>query len=235
MDFPGAPCAAEKDVQAMTANTPLLSAEIAQMIRAHMIDEHPLVPDEVIGADGRPIPGGSIDHLPETPRRPEGFACALCPGLLFFGEPRYGDPKRNAQLLRDHPDPLWSMTRGLDATERDLVVTEWDRGGLAADLATAIRRRRAMARSGVERPTVAERRGRCQEFLLDAYPKQGTVERAIAALVALADEDPVRHQQIVGRPYPMAAETYRTYWRDIPLARRAAALAARRAQGKPTR
>ena len=65
------------------------------------------------------------------------------------------------------------------------------------------------------RPEVVQRIARCQEFLLDAWAELGTQELAIRALIDLAQADPARHQRIVGRPHPMAYETYRDYLKQL--------------------
>ena len=158
-------------------------------------------------------------YIRETASAPAGFTCLVCEARVFPVDPSYGHPLRNAQLLRDHPE-LRALTRGLVESERAVVVEEWDRGRLAAAQVREVRRRRGMATKRSARPVVEERIARCQQFLLGRYVELGRVAAAIGNLVDLAQSDPVAHGRIVGRPEPMAAETYRRYWQGILLERR---------------
>lgn len=196
--------------------------EVQKEIRRHLVERHGRLDFDLrldVFFAGSAPEGALIVYLPETAARQAGYTCALCPGLIFLaGEPSYGHPARNAQLLRDHPE-LWAKTAGLSKEERAIVLEDFDRQSRSPNRGKGLLhdalRRKGRATMRARRPEVVQRIARCQEFLLDAWAELGTQELAIRALIDLARADPARHQRIVGRPYPMAYETYRDYLKQL--------------------
>ena len=67
------------------------------------------------------------------------------------------------------------------------------------------------------------RRTGSQEFLLASYAELGALNEAIWALVHLHDYEPGRYRQLTGSEHLPQCETLRSYWKQIPIARRRAA------------
>ena len=161
--------------------------------------------------------------MPETPRTSAAYSCSACVGHRSFPvEPTYGHPARNAQLLRDNSS-LRDDTRGLNPEEAAIVIEHWDRACMnrGKQVLADILRPTAQATKRAHRPEVAQRIANCQDYLLEAWVRLGTQEATIWELIDLAEPDPERHQAIVGRRYPMAYETYRSYLKDVEATRRA--------------
>ncbi len=209
--------------------------EVVAAARAHLAKAHELPdfdPECDLTYPGHERSPALVVYLAETARVAAGFVCEICGERSFPVEPSYGHPARNAQLLADHPE-LWAEVSGLDEAERAIVLEDWDRqrrrGRGQERLRTALRRR-GLATKRATRPEVARRIACCQEFLLSAWVELGSQDRAVRALIALADEDPARHHKIVGGRYPMAYETYLSYLKALPAGRRDQAKAERDAR-----
>jgi len=175
--------------------------------------------------------GASVSYLPETPRRPAGFSCSMCIGHRSFPvEPTYGHPARNRQLVRDNPT-LADDIRGLTSDEAAIVIEHWDRSRATRSVRVLreVLRQDAQATRPANDTHASARVRRCQDYLLEAWVRRGTQDAAIWDLIALADADPVRHREVVGRRYPMAYETYRSYLKSADPIRKAAVRAALRA------
>jgi predicted DNA-binding protein len=158
-------------------------------------------------------------YLPEAGARPPGFRCLLCDQLIY-GQPSFGHPERN-RALRLHEPALRPLLKDVYLPEeQEAVIEDYDRGRLAEANLERIRKGKAMATRRPKSPEVARRTRACQEFMLAHYAEYADKGRAIEALIALAQSDPDRHLEIVGRSYPFARDTYNAYWHKIPLARR---------------
>jgi len=207
--------------------------EVLADIARHLEEVHARTDFEVardVADRGNAQEGAVIVYRPETPRAPAGYECALCVGQLFYPvDPTYGHPARNAQLLRDNPR-LREDVLGLGPDDAAIVIEHWDRGRAtrgkkvleeieAEQKAALVKESEATARA--QRPEVLARITSCQEYLLEAWERLGVQDQAIWELIDMADNDPDRHREIVGRRYPMAYETYRQYLKDVPLERRA--------------
>ncbi len=205
-----------------TEPLPDVVAEIAR----HLATEHGHTDFELardVAYKGNTPQGAVIVYRPETPTRPAGYGCGLCPGRLFYPvDPTYGHPARNARLEREHPE-LRQLVAALDPDEAAIVIEDWDRGPAARskEHLEEILQRQGRATKHTGRPEVVERKARCQDYLLAAWERLGTQDKAIWELIALADEDPSEHQRIVGGRYPMAYDTYHQYLGEVPLVRRA--------------
>ena len=207
-------------------------ADVLAQISRHLGDEHGrpgFDPQRHVTWPGHVGEEALAVYIRETAWAPAGFTCLVCDTRVFPVAPSYGHPFRNAQLVRDHPE-LGTLTHGLGPDERALVVEEWDRGRLAAARVGEIRKRRGMATKRDARPVVQERVASCQGFLLERYVTVGTVSGAIEALVDLARSHPKAHRRILKQALGMSGETYRRYWRQIPLERREEARRARDAR-----
>jgi len=174
--------------------------------------------------------GAQITYLAETPGSGPRFVCAhpTCAGKIFLaGEPTYGHPARNAWLLHAHPELGTTLLAGVgDPADRAMLLEDWDRGRLGQLQAKAAHTRRSMPTKKADRPSVDERRERCQDFMLARVREGTTVKDAIDALDALRTEDPRGYERLMGGPDIRTAETLRKYWGDIAIAVRNAARAA---------
>jgi hypothetical protein len=196
--------------------------EVVALVERHLRDEHG-VSDFAASRhlfSERNRPAQPLAHyLAEVDLRPAGFRCALC-ASTFYVEPSYGHPRRNRALRHQSARELAPLLRGLEPDEQERVIEDWDRGRYAVRNLDRIERRAALASKRPEDPEVARRRRACQQFLLDHYREHANKQQAIEALVALADEDPEGHFELVGRRHPFSPETYAGYWKQIPLAKR---------------
>ena len=167
-------------------------------------------------------------YLAETPTAPARFECPRCPGLLLAAdEPTYGHPERNSLLLVAYPELGRTLLHGVsDPAERAMLLEDWDRGRLGKLQVNAARTRRSMRTKKAERPSVDDRRRRCQEYLLARVREGAIVGDAIAALDALSTEDPPAYARLMCGPDILKPETLRKYWGGIPIAVRNAARAA---------
>jgi len=210
-----------------------------EAIREHLIEARGLTDvglGGLVTTPGSPARDEQIVYLPERPSTPAQFVCTRCPGQIFrAAPPSYGDPRRNAALVRQSP-VLAALGHGLAEDGRSALVTAYDRGELGAALLALAARGQAVRTGKRDRPAVNARREHCQQFLLAAVADGARVDDALDALAAQAAEDPARYAQVVGEQhYPMGRDTYRGYWRALEPHRRAAALERSRAQCKPAR
>jgi hypothetical protein len=201
------------------------SVELLDDMRRHARDVHgvTLEPErDVQGLAAQPADVW-LTWEPQNFARPARYSCARCPGWKFgVGEPLYGDPVRNAYLLRNSR-MLQELTAGLPIAEREALIEASDRGELGQALANAVAVRAAVRTKRPGAPADLERRVRCQEALLARVERGLTVAEAIDELEALHKTDPEEQQRIFGRAYPYGLETIRKYWKDIPIAVRNAA------------
>ena len=172
-----------------------------------------------------------IVSLPESGISAARFTCKDpgCAGLIFAaGEPSYGHPERSAFVLFAHPELSATLLHGItDPQERAIVIEDWDRGRLGRLNVKAAHTRRAQSTKKEDRPTVTERRTRCQAFLLTRVRTGARVADAIADLDELRTTDPPTYRQLMRGPEIRTPETFKKYWSGIPIAVRNAA----RAQG----
>ncbi len=166
-------------------------------------------------------------YLAETPIAPPRFECRQCPGLIFVAdEPTYGHPERNTWLLLAHPELGTTLLGGVtDPDDQAMLIEDWDRGRLAKLKVKAAHTRRSMPTKKADRPTVDERRERCQEYLLARVRNGATVKDAIAALDALRTDDPSAYERLMCGPDARKVETLKKDWSAIPIAVRNAARA----------
>jgi hypothetical protein len=200
---------------------------VVESLRRHLLEEHGL-PDFELERDlywghNRPSSPRAL-YLVEVETSPPGFQCHEC-GYRIFSAPTYGDSLRNLALRRHHSAELAPLLRGLSNEQQEKVIEDWDRGRLASENLERIERKDAQRVKQAGAPEIERRIGACQAFLLDHYREHANKELAIEALCALAKEDPDRHYEVVGRDYPYSRETYRGYWKRIPIERRQAAKA----------
>jgi len=171
--------------------------------------------------------GAVIVYLPESGLAGAQFVCKdpACVGRTFSaGEPTYGHPERNSWLLLAHPELGTTLLhRVTDPAERAMLLEDWDRGRLGEREAKAAHTRRAMHTNKADRPTVDERRERCQAFLLARVRKGAIVNDAIAAVDVLRTDDPPAYFTLMCGPTGRSLETLRKDWTAIPIAVRNAA------------
>jgi len=169
----------------------------------------------------------TIAYIAQSPTASVRFRCSRCPGLIFLaGEPAHGDPMRNSLLQLAHPEQEMLLHGAGGLADRALLGEELDRGELARGLVSTAQKRRGMATKKADRPTVDERRSRCQTFLLERVADGALVHEAIAALVDLRTDDPERYEQITDGTILYAKETFRRYWLALDISERNAARAA---------
>ena len=165
--------------------------------------------------------GAVIVYLPESGLSGPRFDCkhAACVGRIFTaGAPSYGHPERNAWLMFAYPELATTLLHGVtDPAERALLLEDWDRGRLGQRQLAAVHTRRAQATKKTDRPSVDERRKRCQQFLLARVREGARVIDAIAAPDALRTTDPSAYAPLMGGPDIRTPETLRKYWSDIPV------------------
>ncbi len=204
--------------------------EAIEEIRAHLASKHDWTDfdlhRDVAFGDNAP-PTAVIAYIAQTPTASARFRCSECPTQIFLaGEPAYGDPVRSSLLLVAHPEQEILLHGAGSLADRALLGEELDRGELARSLVSTAQKRRGMATKKADRPTVDERRSRCQTFLLERVTDGALVHEAIAALVDLRTDDPERYERITDGTIPYANETFRRYWLAIDIAERNAARAA---------
>lgn len=107
-----------------------------------------------------------------------------------------------------------------------MLLEDWDRGRLGQRELTAAHTRRAQSTKKADRPTVDERRERCQQFLLARVREGAGVVDAIEALDGLRTQEPSAYARLMGGPDIRTPETLRKYWSEIPIEVRNAARAA---------
>jgi hypothetical protein len=201
------------------------SAEVVEDMRRHAQDVHGVTLEPERDVQGLAAQPADVWLTWEAQNfaRPARYSCARCPGWTFgVGEPLYGDPVRNAFLLRNNPT-LQALTDGLPIAEREALIEAHDRGELGQALANAVAVRAAMRTKRPGAPADLERIARCQEALLARVELGLTVAEAIDELEALHKADPEEQQRIFGREYPYGFETIRKYWKGIPVPERNAA------------
>jgi hypothetical protein len=135
------------------------------------------------------------------------------------------DPPQDpvVRILRRSDPALEPFLAGLKTTAaRDARVNEIDSGQLGEQLA-ALLAKGDQQRTRHPNPAAAARKQGCQAFLLAHYQQHGNVQEALDALTYLRRDDREQYQQVTGGDRLYAPETFRGYWRDIPLTLRAAA------------
>lgn len=201
------------------SDEPKLSPELLDAMRRHQAEEHGrrFEPERDLR------PGGDAAQFTvarTTPAAGERFWCRDCPGSVFVvGDPPRGDPERSALLRRQHAELRAELQR-LTPDEQERYIEAWDRGELSKATLSAAEARKRMATSAAKRPEVVRRVRNAQRFLLDAYPRVGSVERAIDELLGLQRTDPQRYREIMGTSRAYSEETIKGYWRRIALAKR---------------
>jgi hypothetical protein len=173
-------------------------------------------------------PGSAvIVYLPESGLSAARFTCKDegCAGLIFpAGKPTYGHPERNTWLLLAHRELGTTLLGGVtDPAERAMLLEDWDRGHLGQLEVKAARTRRSMRTKKAARPSIDERRARCQEYLLARVRSGASVLEAVDALDALRGDEPHAYERLMCGPDILKSETLRKYWSDIPIAVRNAA------------
>jgi len=207
--------------------------EAIQAIRDHLATAHGRSDFElrrdVAWVSNSPA-GALVVYLPESGFVGARFVCkdAVCAGLIFLaGAPTYGHPERNASMLLAHPELSTTLLHGVtDPAERAMLLEDWDRGRLGQLQVTAAHTRRAQSTKKAGRPSVDDRRERCQQFLLARVREGARVADAIEALDGLRTTDPPAYRRCMGGPDIRTPETLRKYWSDIPIDVRNAARAA---------
>ncbi len=173
--------------------------------------------------------GALVVYQPEAGLSGPRFTCldASCVGRIYPADlPTHGHPERNSLLLLAYPELGRTLLHGVtDPADRDMLLEDWDRGRLGEAQVAAVQKRHGMATNKEDRPTVDERRTRCQEFLLVRVRKGAIVKDAIDALDALRTDDLPAYECLMCRPDVLKPETLRKYWGDIPIAVRNAARA----------
>ncbi len=150
-----------------------------------------------------------------------------CAARRFFLADAPVDPA--ARVLRRADPALAPLLAGASsAAEMDARVALVDSGRLAA-AQVAMVARVDQQRTRRSQPEAAARRGRCQAFMLAHYSQHGRVEGAIEALMELHRSDRTAYRKITGTDRAFAYETFRGYWRTIPVEQRADA---KRAYGR---
>lgn len=197
---------------AETANKPP-PATVVEAIRRHHEDEHGLAFDlsRDIYFPGN-TPDGTTYDVSSDPARGDKFMCAICgPGTNFLvGELPYGTPQRNA-LLQLTDRNLQTLLTGTHGEDREALTEAYDRGELGPLLlaGTAARKRRQVATRNS--PAYQRRLAGFRTYFLDAYAREGSVERAIQSLVALYESDRDAYTRVVGTSRPFSEETFRKY------------------------
>jgi len=198
---------------------------VVDSLKRHLLEEHDF-PDFELERDlswehNRPGSPRAL-YLVEIDTAPPGFQCQWC-GERIFSSPTYGDSRRNTALRRHHYSELAPLLRGLSSEQQEKVIEDWDRGRFASENLERIERKDAQRVRRPRDPETMRRIGACQRFLLDHYRQRANKELAIGALCALAKENPDLHYEIVGREHPFSRDTYRDYWKRIPIEVRQAA------------
>jgi hypothetical protein len=170
---------------------------------------------------------------PQTFAGPARYTCARCRGVVFaVGDPPYGDPQRNAYLLRNSR-MLQELTAGLDTAQREAFIEAWDRGEVGNTVANTVAARAAMRTKRPRSPADLERRTRCQKELLARVERGLTVEEAVDELEKLHKTNPEEHRRIFGGERTYVAGTIKGYWKAIPPVDRTAAL--KRGRARPVK
>jgi hypothetical protein len=68
------------------------------------------------------------------------------------------------------------------------------------------------------RPRVARRKHYVQRFLLDEVARGASVSQAIECLQGISKTEPARYRNIVGSDRVFARDTFKGYWKQVPLA-----------------
>jgi hypothetical protein len=207
-------------------------ADVLEAMRCHAQEVHgkALVPKrDVQGLATKPDKVW-LHWQPQSFAGPARYTCARCRGVVFaVGDPPYGDPQRNAYLLRNSR-MLQELTAGLDTAQREAFIEEWDRGEVGHAVANTVAARAAMRTKRPGEAPYLERRARCQEALLAHVERGLTVEEAVGELENLHKTDPEEHRRIFGGERTYVAGTIKGHWKRIPIVERNAARARGRAR-----
>jgi hypothetical protein len=134
--------------------------------------------------------------------------------VFIVGDPPYGDPEREALLLRYSPW-LRDATAGMTAEERSAFVEAHDRRELGRSMlaqTSATERERTVR----QRPETQQRIRNCAAYLLPIYGHRATQDDAIWQLIDLQRSNPRRYREIMLDTKARAYETIRGYWRKFP-------------------
>jgi len=197
----------------------------AHLLRAHNRGEFDLRRDAAYV--GNNPADALVVYLPEDGLAAARFTCkhAACAGRIYLaGEPTYGHPERNTWLQLAHPGLSTTLLHGItDPAGRAMLIEDWDGGRLGQLEVTAAHTRRAMHTNKADRPTVDERRERCQAFLLARVREGARVDQALAAVERLRTSDQAAYFTLMCGPTGRSLETLRKDWTAIPIAVRNAA------------
>jgi hypothetical protein len=193
-------------------------ATVVEAIRRHHEDEHGLTfdLDRDVYFPGN-TPDGTTYDISLDPARGDKFFCAICgPGTSFLvGELPYGTAKRNAFLQQTSPH-LQGLLAGARIEDHDALTEAFDRQELGRlrpsdPSARPTVRRRGKTAAVRHSPGYQRRLDGFRPYFLDAYAETGSIERAIAKLVALHDSDLSAYTEVLGTSRPLNEETFRQY------------------------
>jgi hypothetical protein len=156
--------------------------------------------------------GTTYDYASD-PVRGERFWCSTCgPGRVFLvGAPPYGTRERNAFLQRTSPY-LQGLLAGTPFEDHDALTEAYDRQQLGRPLPSKPTTRKGRRAAAAHRkPDYQRRLDGFGPYFLDAYAKEGSVERAIQRLVWLHESDRDAYTKVLGESNPYRAETFRQY------------------------
>lgn len=188
---------------------------LMEAIRRHHETEHrrSFDLDRDVYFPGNTHDGTTYDYSSD-PIQGEKFFCVICgQGVNFpVGEPPYGTPQRNAFLQQTSPY-LQGLLAGTPFEDHEALTEAYDRQQLGQPMppskpTTRKGRRAAAAR---RKPDYQRRLDGFGPYFLDAYAKEGTVERAIQSLVSLYESDLDAYAKVLGESREYRAETFKQY------------------------
>jgi hypothetical protein len=183
-------------------------------MRRHHEDEHGLTFDldrDVYFSGNKP--GGTTYDISSDPIRGERYSCAICgPGRIFpVGKPPHGTRQRNAFLQQTSPY-LQGLLAGAPLEEHDAITEAYDRQQLGGQMPPSKpTTRKARKAAAYRKPDYQRRLDGFGRYFLDAYAREGTVERAIQSLVSLYKSDLDAYTKVLGESTEYKAETFRQY------------------------
>ncbi len=159
------------------------------------------------------------------------FLCRDCPGLIFWTGTTTPEMVRRAQLTDDALRP--HLTGLYTREERDAMTRLYLEGDLNRETLSQVGGGRATKRRNqANRPEIAERRERVQQWMLERARVRGVFERVLDEAEAMQVNDPRAWMALAFCDF-LARDTLRGYWKDIPRPeRKAAREAGRKSRGR---
>jgi hypothetical protein len=207
------------------------TADEVERMRAHRRDEHGEDFDlqRDVSYAGNTSDAAPMTFVAATPAAGPKYWCKDCEGRVFMlPDPYVGTPERRDHL-RSFDKQLQTLLAGVDPDAEDALIDRYERRRLGVFAPVAdepVSRRRSVTAGRIER---------CQDFLYDRRLVGRTVDEAIDDLMDLHAENRKLYIEIVGDGTLYAAETFRSYYKELPADKKAAARkasAALRASGE---